>query len=118
MRSPRRTAVLVVAFLSIGFQATAGYPAGVAELRARQCCSRHCPRRSPGTPARCKCCHQTPDDERLFVPRVAWPLGNEPMVVTSRLVRLRSYRLARVVELVDRCASGPPLFLATHHIQR
>ena len=116
----RQTVVLLVALVSIGLRATVGYPADLAELKARQCCSRHCPRSSSATPHRCDCCRQTLSDERLLPTRVAAPLsGGEPMILFSaRQGRPRSSAGEQLVEAVDSRASGPPLFLRTHHIQR
>jgi|SRR5882724_5817095 len=114
----RKTFVLLLATLSIGLRATVGYPAGFAELKARQCCSRHCPRRSSATPDRCKCCTRTPANERLLLARLATPLSGEPLSFNAPQGRPRLFAVARLVEPVDSRVSGRPLFLSTHHIQR
>ena len=118
MNYSRKTLVLLLAVLSIGIRATVGYPAGFAELKARQCCARHCPRRSSATPERCKCCNQTHGDERILLSRFAAPLGGEPILFNAPQTRPRSFAVARLVEAVESRALGPPLFLSTHHIQR
>src|SRR6266404_2016856 len=110
----RRTVVLLVALLSIGLRATVVYPAALVELKARQCCSRHCPRSSSATPRRCDCCTRPPSDERLLPTRFAAPLRGEPILFNAPRARPRPFAVALLAELVESRALGPPLFLRTH----
>jgi hypothetical protein len=114
----RKTLVLLLAVLSLGLRATVGYPAAFAELKARQCCARHCPNRSSATPDRCKCCRQKQTDERLLVTRFPAAVGGEPILFDAPQARPQPFAVARLIEAIDSRALGPPLFLSTHHIQR